>query len=156
VTAPSTQARVLRKPLRLQFPEQGLKMPLDGVWWPQSRNLTSELAHLVNNFPADRGRVVRATFSPPDWDDEPRRVPIARGYVQVGFSPHDDTHVMMLRTSEREEICLLVVPPGMSPEQGEEAMLAAVTPRYATSPGALLDLVRERVPDTRVVEDDDE
>lgn len=155
MTAPSTDVRSTRTPLRLQFPEQGLKMPLDGVWWPQSRNLTVELADLVNNFPADRGRVVRATFSPPDWEDEPRRVPIARGYVQVGSSPHDDTHVMMLRTSEREEICLLVVPPGMSPEQGEAAMVAAVTPRYAASPGALLDLVRERVPDTRVPEDDE-
>ncbi len=143
-------------PLRLQFPDPELKLPLDGAWWPQSRNLTAELADLVDNFPAERGRVVRANFSPPDWEDEPRRVPIARGYVQVGFSPHDDTHVMMLRTSEREEICLLVVPSGMSPEQGEAAMQAAVTPRYATSPGALLDLVRERVPDDRVVEDEDE
>jgi hypothetical protein len=146
----------LRVPLRLQLSDPASSHPLDGAWWPQTRNLTAELADLVDNFPAGRGRIVRAAFSPPDWDDEPRRVPIARGYVHVGFSRHDDTHVMMLRTSERAELCLLVVPPGMCPAQGQEAMHAAVTPRYASSPGALLDQVRERVPDDRVIDDDPE
>jgi hypothetical protein len=129
--------------------------PLDGGWWPQSRNLTVELADLVNSFP-DGGRIVRASFSPPDWDDQPRRVPIARGYVQVGFAPNDDTHVIMLKTSERDELCLLVIPPGMSEAQGEEALQAAVTPRYAASPGAILDLVRERIADDPVPDEDDE
>ena len=102
------------------------------------------------------GRIVRATFSPPDWDDQPRRVPIARGYVQTGFAAGDDSHVIMLRTSERTELCLLVVPPGMSDKQGEEALAAAVTPGYASSPGAILDLVRERVVDDRVYDDEDD
>ena len=57
---------------------------------------------------------------------------------------------MMLRTSERNELCLLVIPPGMSDAQGEEALKAAVTPGYAPSPGAVLDLVRERIVDDRV------
>jgi hypothetical protein len=38
----------------------------------------------------------------------------------------------------------------MSDAQGEEALTAAVTPRYAPSPGAILDLVRERIADDRV------
>jgi hypothetical protein len=102
------------------------------------------------------GRIVRATFSPPDWDDQPRRVPIARGYVQTGFAAGDDSHVIMLRTSERTELCLLVIPSGMSDKQGEEALAAAVTPGYAASPGAILDLVRERVVDDRVYDDEDD
>ena len=63
---------------------------------------------------------------------------------------------MMLRTSERTELCLLVVPPGMSDKQGEEALEAAVTPGYATSPGAILDLVRERIVDDRPPEEDED
>ena len=145
-----------RVPLRLRMTEEPRTHPLDGGWWPQSRDLTAELADLVDHFPSNGGRVVRATFSPPDWDDQPRRVPIARGYVQVGFSPHDDTHVMMLKTSERNELCLLVIPPGMSQAQGEEALQAAVTPGYAASPGAILDLVRERIADDPVPDEDDE
>ncbi len=118
--------------------------PLDGGWWPQSRDLTVELADLVNHFPAKLGRIVRVLFSPPDWDDAPKRVPTARGYVKVGFDPHDDTHVVVLTTSDRQELCVLVVPPEMSRTKGDEALLAAVTPGYATSPGALLAAIRER------------
>ncbi len=145
-----------RAPLRLRMTELPRTHPLDGGWWPQSRDLTAELADLVDNFPDGMGRIVRATFSPPDWDDQPRRVPIARGYVQTGFAAGDDSHVIMLRTSERTELCLLVVPPGMSDKQGEEALAAAVTPGYASSPGAILDLVRERVVDDRVYDDEDD
>ena len=118
--------------------------PLDGGWWPQSRDLTAELGDLVDHFPANQGRIVRVLFSAPDWDDAPKRVPTARGYVKVGFDPHDDTHVVVLTTSERQELCLLVVPPDLSRTKGEEALLAAVTPGYATSPGALLATVGER------------
>ena len=157
MTAPSSSgSNNGRVPLRLKMTKQPRTHPLDGGWWPQSRDLTAELADLVDHFPDDRGRIVRATFSPPDWDDTPRRVPIARGYVQVGFAPNDDTHVIMLKTSDREELCLLVVPPGMSPAQGNEALEAAVTAGYASSPGALLDLVRDQIPDDRVPEVDEE
>ena len=118
--------------------------PLDGGWWPQSRDLTLELGDLVDHFPAKHGRIVRVLFSAPDWDDAPKRVPTKRGYVKAGFDPHDDTHVVVLTTSERQELCLLVVPPDMSRTKGDEALLAAVTPGYATSPSALLATVRER------------
>jgi hypothetical protein len=133
-----------RQPLRLRMAEHPGKQPLDGGWWPQSRDLTLELGDLVDNFPAELGRIVRALFSPPDWDDAPRRVPTKRGYVQVGFDADDDTHVMVLTTSERTELCVLVVPPDLSRSKGEEALVAAVTPGYATSPTALLTAIRER------------
>ena len=117
--------------------------PLDGGWWPQSRDLTVELGDLVDNFPPKQGRIVRILFSAPDWDDSPKRVPTARGYVKVGFDPHDDTHVVVLTTSERNELCLLVVPSHLSRTKGNEALLAAVTPGYAASPVALLTAINE-------------
>ncbi len=155
-THPSSSSPTTREPLRLRLTELPRTHPLDGGWWPQSRDLTRELADLVDNFPPEAGRIVRATFSPPDWDDQPKRVPTARGYIQVGFDAGDKSKVMMLRTSERAELCLLVIPPEMSPAQGQEALLGAVTPRYASSPGAILDLVRERIVDDRVFEDDED
>lgn len=132
-----------RTPLRIRMAEVPGKQPLDGGWWPQSRDLTTELADLVDHFPAELGRVVRVMISPPDWDDAPRRVPTRRGYVKVGFDADDDTHVVVLTTSERTELCLLVVPSEMSRSKGEEALLASVTPGYAPSPSALLVAVRE-------------
>jgi hypothetical protein len=144
-TLNSSIPKSVRRPLRLRMCEKPGSHPIDGGWWPQSRDLTVELGDLVDNFPDEHGRVVRVLFSAPDWDDAPKRVPTRRGYVKVGFDPNDDTHVLMLTTSDRQELCLLVVPPDMSRAQGEEALLAAVTPGYATSPAALLTTVRERL-----------
>jgi hypothetical protein len=143
-TSNSSLPQPPRQLLRLRMGETPSSQPLDGGWWPQSRELTVELADLVDNFPPKRGRIVRVLFSPPDWDDAPKRVPTARGYVKVGSDPHDDTHVVMLTTSDREELCLLVVPPDMSRTKGDEALLASVTPGYASSPTELLTTVRER------------
>src|SRR3954447_397461 len=81
-----------RIPLRLRMGEAPAPGGLQGGWWPQSRDLAVELADLVDHFLPERGRIVRATYSPPDWDPAPRRVPVARGYVKVGSFPRDDTH----------------------------------------------------------------
>jgi hypothetical protein len=100
---------------------------LDGGWWPQSRDLAVELADLADNFPAELGRIVRAVYSPPDWDPAPRRIPVRDGYVKVGSFPRDDTHLIHVKTSNRKVLRVLVVPPGSTDDQGREALLAAAT-----------------------------
>ena len=126
----------VRVPLRLRMAKhEGRRGPLDGGWWPQSRNLEVELADLVDHFPSTSGRIVRATSSPPDWDDAPKRVPVRTGYIQVGFAAGDDTHVMLLRTSDRRELVILVIPSHLSEEQGEIALAGAATPN--SSEGAV-------------------
>jgi hypothetical protein len=114
---------------------------LDGGWWPQSRDLTLELTDLASHFPPESGRVVRALFSPPDWDYAPRRLHVGSGQVKVGSFPHDDTHIMVLTTSDRTVLRVLVVPPAMTDAQGDEALLAASSEAYAHSAASLLDEV---------------
>ena len=116
---------------------------LDGGWWPQSRDLTVELADLVDHFPSECGRIVRAVFSPPDWDPAPRHVPVAGGHIKVGSFPRDDTHLIELKTSDRTVLHVLVVPPAFSAGQGAEALLAATTPGNAHAAGDLLSVVSE-------------
>jgi Family of unknown function (DUF5994) len=130
-----------RMPLRLRMAAHPGRGELDGGWWPQSRDLAVELADLVDHFPAERGRIVRTLFSPPDWDPAPRRIPVARGYVKVGSFPRDDTHLVLLKTADHAVLRVLVVPPGMSSDQGDEALLAAATPGYAHTAACLLDTV---------------
>ncbi len=125
--APPQTETSSRVPLRLALSEQPDVDALDGGWWPQSRDLDTELADLVDHFPTSAGRVVRALFSAPDWDAAPRKVPIRGGNLKVGWFPHDDTHVIVLRTSDHAVLRLLVVPPGVSHDDGDEAMLAAST-----------------------------
>ena len=127
-----------RQPLRLRLSDPDQPQLLDGGWWPQSRNLTVEMADLVDHYPTERARIVKARFSPHDWEDAPKRVPTARGYIDTGGFPRDDTHVMILTTSDRRKLCLLVIPPNLTQSQGEAALEAAVTPYFAASPTLLL------------------
>ncbi|WGY00171.1 MULTISPECIES: DUF5994 family protein [unclassified Nocardioides] len=133
----------VRQPLRLRMARKGEGNRLDGGWWPQSRDLTVELADLVDHFPLASGRVVRALFSPPDWDPAPRKVGVEGGYVKVGSFPGDDTHLIDLKTADRTVLHVLVIPPGFSEGQGAEALLAAATPGNSDAAGDLLSVVSE-------------
>lgn len=112
--------------------------PLDGGWWPHSRDLAVELAVLVAGLPAEAGRAVRAVYSPPDWDTPPRRVPLARGYLKVGSFPRDDSHVLDLRMLDGTTLRLLVVPPTADPGQARSALLAAAEPEGTGTAASVL------------------
>ena len=119
---------------------------LDGGWWPRSRDLATEFADLVDHFPAEHGRVVRGLYSPPDWDDAPRRVAVNGRSVKVGMFPRDDTHVIYLTTSNRDLYCLLVIPAAFDADQGAEALLAATTRGNRHSAGDLLEAAANELP----------
>ena len=104
---PSAQTRA---PLRLRMSDRPGLDTLDGGWWPQSRDLAVELADLADHFPAALGRLQHAVYSPPDWDSTPRRVRVRDGYVGLDAVPQDDTHIMLLRTSHRSTLRVLVIP----------------------------------------------
>lgn len=128
-----------RLPLRLRMAEHPGKDHLDGGWWPQTRELAVDLADLVDHFPAQYGRVVRALVSPPDWDSTPRIVPVTGRYVKVGAFPRDDTHLILLKTSDRRTLYVLVVPPGFTSDQGDEALRAAAETGNAHTATEVLD-----------------
>lgn len=139
-------APTTRVPLRLALADSPGRDTLDGGWWPQSRLLAVELADLVTHFPATAGRIVRVLCSPPDWDDAPRRVPVPGGSVKVGSFPRDDTHLVLLRTADRTTLRLLVVPPGLSEADGQEAVLAASSTGNRHDAGSLLRTVADSAP----------
>ena len=145
-TQPST-----RSFLRLRLATQPGQDRLDGGWWPQSRDLSVELADLVDNFPMGSGRIQRAVVSPPDWDPSPRRIPVARGFVKVGSFPRDDTNVILLKMSDYRILRILVVPSGFTESEAEEALLAASTSGNAHSAGSLLETVTDHT--DRAVDD---
>lgn len=119
---------------------------LDGGWWPRSRNLSQEFAELYESFPAECGRILRAVYSPPDWDDAPRRLTVGTRTVKVGNFPGDDTHLILVTTWNRTNYCLLVIPPDFDEAQGAEALLAAATQGNRHSARQLLDAVTNELP----------
>jgi len=127
-----------RKPLRLRMRTEPGSAHLDGGWWPQTRDLGVELRDLVDNFPKERTRIMRAVYSPPDWDVSGRRVEVERGFIRVESFPRDDTHVILLSTAARTVLRVLVIPPGASPREGARALDAAADSRNDQSAQVLL------------------
>jgi hypothetical protein len=108
---------------------------LDGGWWPESRDLTAELAGLAAELAPEFGTIVRVEISPADWDDLPS--------LATALADPDDTHRIDLQLAPGTTLRLLVVPPSMTADQGEEALLAAATYGYAYTASSLLETVRE-------------
>lgn len=130
---PSATTTADRLPLRLQLNPTMGHVALDGSWWPQSRDLSVELADLVDNFPVSLGEVHRVAFSRPDWDTAPDRVRVARGLVKVGSYPREDNHQLWLWMSTRTMIRLSVTTPESSlPARGPSRVATPSRPLGAT------------------------
>lgn len=121
-----------REPLRLKLSRSPGTSSLDGGWWPQSRDLGFELADLVDNLPVDIGRVQRVLYSHPDWDTSSGSVHVETGRIKVSSFPNEDNNMVLLRTSTRSDLRLLVVPPDHP--VGRQAMRVAANPtnRWST------------------------
>ena len=140
-----SQALVERVGLRLLLDNSFEGGPVDGAWWPQSRDLHVEAADLVDHFPGLIGRIERLLFSRPDWDavsGEPsiRRIHAARGAVEVDSFPSDDTHLMIVTLSSGQRLRLLVVPSDTEPGLASGVMQQAADARNTDSPSTLLGL----------------
>ncbi|KRC53017.1 MULTISPECIES: DUF5994 family protein [unclassified Nocardioides] len=149
-TTTVTRQPAQRAPLRLAAHHGSRLHPLDGAWWPQSRDLQVECADLVDHFPDGIGRIARLLFSPPDWDlpwsadgtgTYPRKVSVGRGPVKVGWFPHDDTHVMVLVLSTGERLHVLVVPSATDQRAALALMERAADERNTQDATALLALI---------------
>jgi Family of unknown function (DUF5994) len=122
---------------------------LDGAWWPRSRNLETELADLVDNFPATSRRIVHAVYSAPDWRPAHRRIKTKQGVMKVGSFPNDDSHRIMLSMSSREILHLMVIPPHSSPALALSVMVTAASPGNRDSAATILQ-------DAQQAEDDED
>ena len=133
----------LESRLRLQLSAVPGAGPLDGAWWPRSRDLEAELADLVDHFPAEAGYISRAIFSRPDWKTSPRKVMVGRGYLKTGSFPSDDTHVLLLKLSSGEQLKVFVVPPDTAADAARDLMATATASTNRRTGPELLARARE-------------
>ncbi|GAA4086449.1 DUF5994 family protein [Nocardioides kongjuensis] len=73
--------------LRLQVADAPRFALADGIWLPYGRDLVREGAHLVDEFPAERGRVDRLAYAPDDWDEVVTELFTRHGRIKVGLLP---------------------------------------------------------------------
>lgn len=127
-TLPRTPAPQDRSPVRLTLADAFGHGPLDGAWWPHTRDLQTEAAQLIDGFPAIRGRIDHIVYSRPDWDTTSRRIKVERGTIKAGSFPRDDTHVILLSMAGKHLLRLLVVPPD-TPHADAQVMLTRAATR---------------------------
>jgi hypothetical protein len=141
-----------RVPLRIRLGNGFPSRPLDGAWWPQSRDLQVECADLIDHFPGSIGRPSRLLFSRPDWNaiaGEPsvRQITASRGRVKVGSFPNDDTHLMVVVMGSGERLRLLVIPSDVDPDVAQALMVQAADERNSRSATDLLATARRHSAD---------
>lgn len=136
------RSSVLDGVLRLRLSPSIGRGALDGAWWPYSRDLAVEAVDLVDHFPARFDRICRVVYSTPDWEASPRRVRADKGVVNLGSFPHDDTHLVILRSITAayrpRPILLLVVPPDTDDRTAIHAMRIAAMPSNIKSAATIL------------------
>ena len=116
-----------RSPLRLHVVDHGDDRPgPHGFWWPQSRVLDTELADLVESLPRPFGRVLRAVYSMPDWDEPSECVLTTRGTVKAVSYPGDDTHLMQLLTWDLSLLTFVVIHPDAASFDSHDGRLACL------------------------------
>jgi hypothetical protein len=84
-------------PLRITLVPDFGTASLDGIWRPYSTDLLCEAPHLINQFPASRGRLDRMACSPTDWDEVEPFVFTTYGRIPVGKLPPEYLHIVLCR-----------------------------------------------------------
>lgn len=98
----------VKYPFRYDIPEGQLRLalapsfgrsPVDGAWWPWSRDLLREAPHLVDCFPVARGRIDRMAYVVQDWEVPESPVYTKFGRLKTGGLPPTQRGFVLLRLS---------------------------------------------------------
>ncbi len=116
---------------------------VDGVWWPKSLELRSELPDLLAVFSLWIGTVHRVVYDPSMWSPAPTR--IIRRNEMVSLNPYrlvfSDT-IYLMGTHSRDAV-LFVLPPSNSGEDALRLLGEVFTSEKPMNAGALRQLVHE-------------
>ena len=102
--------------------------PMDGAWWPRSRDLSAELPALVDALEEQYGRITRVAVNPTHWPVIPHKVPATGHIVHVGWFTEQDPDKMILLSYTVGRCDLLVIPPETEPAEAARLMDTAAAP----------------------------
>ncbi|MFE2721900.1 DUF5994 family protein [Kitasatospora sp. NPDC059327] len=125
---------------RLSLTPSGVRPgPLDGAWWPRSRDLLLELPALAADIDERWGRVTRITVNPAQWPVIPPRIPVTGHTVHAGwFTTEQDEHTIAVFSYAPRRLNLLVVPPETDAVSAARLMAEAAGPANTTAASGLL------------------
>lgn len=98
---------------------------MHGVWWPRTRQLSSELVDLNEVLVGTHGLMHRITYAASDWDDTENgscRATRAGSFVRLASSTTMPTNTLLIDTLRNTNIRLLVLPPAFDEVQARWAL----------------------------------
>ncbi|MEU1046910.1 DUF5994 family protein [Streptomyces sp. NPDC005897] len=139
-TAPDAPSALPLPLVRLRLAPRGvLPRRNDGVWWPHSRDLLTQLPKLLAALPSAWGDIVGVTVDAAAWSAAPGRMFVANQVVRLNkapASPQTPDRVTLLSPG-LGRWDLLVVPPDASEESAALLMTAALDDRVPGTDGGV-------------------
>ncbi|MFI6739142.1 DUF5994 family protein [Nonomuraea sp. NPDC050451] len=135
-----TPMSALASKVRLSLhPRSNRRAPLDGAWWPRSRDAAAELPGLIAAIDRRLGQATsRVSLHRSAWNRVPRRIPGRGRQVSVGWFRHADPHVITLTFADAEAILLLVIPPDTATGAAKAAIRLTAQDTTGVAPADIL------------------
>jgi hypothetical protein len=112
---------------------------LDGAWWPRTRSLSDDLPDLVQELHRRGIRVTRVAYNPDGWEAAPRRLPVDRRTIRLGWFRSIDLQLLALTgDTRRGRLDLLVIPPDTPAAVADQAFTDATDRANRRTPAVLL------------------
>jgi len=111
---------------------------INGGWWPRGRDAGLELPGLIAELNARAGRVSRVALPVSAFSKIPQQLTVGGRKVHVAWFRYMNVHTVLLTMASHDDLVLLVVPPGASPETAAEALRLAASGGPAVPPQAIL------------------
>jgi hypothetical protein len=124
-------------PARLSLVSVSHAGPLDGVWWPRSRQPATELSALAAVLAARGVVVTRLFLSVTGWDKTPGRLRLADRDVRLVWFAYQSWHTVVVEHGSGR-ITLLVVPPSATEQLARRAVTLVSDPHSVAGPDDIL------------------
>jgi len=124
---------------RLSLDPAGAKRTgINGGWWPRGRDAGAELPGLVAELNRRAGRVSRVALQVGAFANIPHQLTVGGRKIHVAWFRYMNAHSVILTMASRDDLVLLVVPPGANPAAAAEALRLAASGWRTGPPEAIL------------------
>lgn len=110
---------------------------LDGIWWPNSPDLVTELQHLVSALDHIRGPVTRLLVAIGDGTVRPHQFSLDSRTITIGYRTCRPSTVITVICADGGAFSAVLAPPGPAPVSPATAWTTATPKPGHRSPGPL-------------------
>lgn len=114
------------------------QLGISGGWWPRSRDAGAELPAMLAELSAQAGRVRRVALQVDAFSDIPHLIMINGRPVHVAWFRSMDPMTVNMTMAARDNLTLLVIPPGASADSAAEALRLAAASSRTKQPEEIL------------------